>query len=87
PQYMALSHAWGPATSSINITINGKLFSSRQNLFDFLQQMSRTDAASEFSFWIDQFCIDQQNMKERCSHVLFMDKIYKRASYTIAWLG
>lgn len=87
PKYMALSYVWGPSNPCANITINGKLFSVRQNLFDFLQETSWSEYAGAVSFWIDQICIDQQSMAERCDQVAFMDEIYKRASETIIWLG
>ncbi|PGH27995.1 hypothetical protein AJ80_00250 [Polytolypa hystricis UAMH7299] len=37
--------------------------------------------------WIDQICIDQQNVEERNAQVLIMDEIYQKAQYTLVWLG
>jgi Heterokaryon incompatibility protein (HET) len=50
--------------------------------------MSRTDPASEVSFWIDQICVDQQNMEERRNQVAFMDEIYKKGFLhnCMAWI-
>lgn len=38
-------------------------------------------------YWIDAICIDQENLDERSSQVLLMDKIYSQAQCTMAWLG
>lgn len=87
PEYTALSYAWGPPDPCLDITVNGKVFSVRLNLFDFLHQISQTGEGSDSMFWIDQICIDQRSLEERCSQVSFMDEIYKRALLTIVWLG
>ncbi|KAK0622634.1 heterokaryon incompatibility protein-domain-containing protein [Immersiella caudata] len=37
--------------------------------------------------WIDAFCINQSDPKERQHQVLLMDKIYSRAQSVLVWLG
>jgi hypothetical protein len=37
--------------------------------------------------WIDQVCINQEDLQERSSQVGIMDQIYQKSSFTIAWLG
>jgi Heterokaryon incompatibility protein (HET) len=37
--------------------------------------------------WIDAFCINQGNMRERSQQVTRMSDIYSRASRVIIWLG
>jgi hypothetical protein len=37
--------------------------------------------------WIDQICIDQQNLDERSAQVPLMNKIFAAAQYVFAWIG
>ncbi|KLJ12936.1 hypothetical protein EMPG_12103 [Blastomyces silverae] len=37
--------------------------------------------------WIDQLCINQEDLEERATQVAMMDQIYNKAQYTLAWLG
>jgi hypothetical protein len=37
--------------------------------------------------WIDQICINQQNLDERNAQVPLMNKIFAAAQYVFAWLG
>ncbi|PGH04637.1 hypothetical protein AJ79_07034 [Helicocarpus griseus UAMH5409] len=37
--------------------------------------------------WIDQICINQEDLDERATQVMMMDQIYKKARYTMVWLG
>ncbi|GFF48451.1 heterokaryon incompatibility protein 6, OR allele [Aspergillus udagawae] len=37
--------------------------------------------------WIDQICINQNDIAERGAQVAIMDQIYKNASFTLVWLG
>lgn len=37
--------------------------------------------------WIDQLCIDQDNVKERNHQVSLMDKVYSLCERVLIWLG
>ncbi|KKZ66358.1 hypothetical protein EMCG_07859 [[Emmonsia] crescens] len=37
--------------------------------------------------WIDQICINQEDLEERATQVTMMDQIYRKAQYTLVWLG
>ncbi|OJD17456.1 hypothetical protein AJ78_02427 [Emergomyces pasteurianus Ep9510] len=37
--------------------------------------------------WIDQICINQEDLEERATQVTMMDQIYQKAQYTLLWLG
>ena len=37
--------------------------------------------------WIDQVCIDQQNLDERSAQIPLMNKIFASAQYVFAWIG
>ena len=38
-------------------------------------------------YWIDQICINQDDLIERSDQVRIMDKIYKKAKMVLIWLG
>ncbi|KAK2752525.1 hypothetical protein FQN55_006638 [Onygenales sp. PD_40] len=37
--------------------------------------------------WIDQICINQNDLEERAAQVSLMDQVYQKAQYTLVWLG
>ncbi|ODH51488.1 hypothetical protein GX48_02356 [Paracoccidioides brasiliensis] len=37
--------------------------------------------------WVDQICINQEDLEERATQVTMMDQIYQKARYTLMWLG
>ncbi|KAK2796827.1 hypothetical protein FQN50_009428, partial [Emmonsiellopsis sp. PD_5] len=37
--------------------------------------------------WIDQICINQNDLEERAVQVSLMDQVYQKAQYTMVWLG
>lgn len=79
--YIALSYTWGSEDDSQIVYINGAEFRVRKNLFDFLVVARRSLCHS--LFWIDQICIDQDNVRERNHQVkLYQDLSSKRNSRT-----
>ncbi|KAF3038990.1 hypothetical protein E8E12_004196 [Didymella heteroderae] len=85
PQYVTLSYTWGPPTPLNTVDINGDLFKVRENLFDFLAQYQDHPANTDY-LWIDQLCIDQDNIEERNHQVRLMSQIYKGCLRAIVWL-
>jgi ankyrin repeat protein len=84
PSYRAVSYMWGPPSPTRDITIEGRSFTIRDNLWHFL------NSAHDFGdawLWIDQICIDQETVKERNHQVNLMSKIYERAFEVLIWLG
>ena len=81
----ALSYTWGPPTPVKKILINGEVFFVRQNLHHLLAKAR--GAAERPLIWIDQLCIDQDNIKERNEQVSRMRQIYRNADTVFAWLG
>lgn len=69
------------------IRVNDQEFAIRVNLFDFFQVLRSRDAYRTKWLWIDQICIDQENVQERNEQVSVMDEIYRHAHETIVWLG
>jgi hypothetical protein len=82
---MALSYTWGPPEPAHKIYVNDEAFFIRQNLYDFL--LIAQQGFQETNIWIDQLCIDQDNVEERNHQVRLMDRIFRGADSVIAWLG
>ncbi|KAF2025543.1 heterokaryon incompatibility, partial [Setomelanomma holmii] len=86
PDYWALSYTWGPETPSHVILVNGRRFCVRQNLFNFMKSF-RSPYNNHFYLWIDQVCINQEDIPERNSQVRCMGQYYSRAVCVLTWLG
>lgn len=86
PGYQALSYRWGPESPTHNIILNGKPFTVRQNLYDFLEASKRNTWALEW-IWIDQICIDRANLFERSAQVQHMSEFYNQTIGACIWLG
>lgn len=67
-KYVALSYTWGNPNDKHTILVNGHGFSVRKNLWNFLIGANRSFPNS--LFWIDQICIEQENIEERNDQVL-----------------
>ncbi|KAL0929710.1 uncharacterized protein CTRU02_215353 [Colletotrichum truncatum] len=92
PPYTALSYTWGPPSPLHTVTLNGREFSIRDNLWQFLKTLNEwpLDDSSHLRerwFWIDQLTIDQNDNEEKRHQVGIMDKIYNRAEKVLVWLG
>jgi ribosomal protein S27AE len=93
-RYTCLSYVWGPADKTRWITVNGKLFEVRMNLWNFLRAASSLRARDKHdpdlwykALWIDAMCIDQENSLERNHQVQQMGRIYSSAIEVTAWMG
>lgn len=83
--YTALSYVWGDPAFVKPMICNGRPFKTTQNLDLALRYLRQTDVA--VLLWIDQICINQDDLKEKTQQVILMSKIYKRAWNTLVWLG
>lgn len=83
--YTALSYVWGDPSFIRSIRCNGKPFKTTPNLYTALKYLKRTDAV--VNLWIDQICINQNDLEEKTQQVILMSKIYQRAWNTTVWLG
>ena len=83
--YTALSYVWGDPSLVNSIECNGTIFRTTQNLYNALQYLRKTDTS--VYLWIDQICINQNDLQEKAQQVHLMSKIYQRAWSTLAWLG
>jgi hypothetical protein len=77
PPYKALSYTWGAPKPTRQITVNGSKLTIRRNLYHFLCMFTGHNFRHVY-LWVDQICIDQQNLVERSSQVQFMVRISAR---------
>lgn len=89
PRFTTVSYAWGTATShDKTVTINGEPVVVLETVHSLLDLLCDTPQVQEDAyFWIDSICIDQANLKERETQVGLMDRVFRQAWRTIAWLG
>ena len=85
PEYVALSYCWGNATQKAWINCNGQRLTLTKNLLNAIRRLRRKNET--ITLWIDQICINQEDLEERSSQVQLMRKIYKSASSVLIWLG
>ena len=84
--YAALSYVWGDqALLQPTILCNGVLFHVTSNLEAALRAPRRE--YEQRTLWVDQICINQGDLGERCSQVQIIGHIYEEADETIGWLG
>ena len=85
PKWEALSYTWGEAGGSTSISLNGKPFLVRRNLWLALRSLRLSEEGR--TIWVDAICVDQSNLEERSQQIQFMATIYKEAEKVIIWLG
>ncbi|KAL1619551.1 hypothetical protein SLS56_010045 [Neofusicoccum ribis] len=86
PPYEAVSYAWGhtarfeklPMSDGNNLRITKSVFEA----IPYLVDRSETGL-----LWLDQICIDQDDLEERGHQVALMRDVYRGASRTLIWLG
>jgi len=92
PAYTALSYTWGEPTPTHSVAVDRSDLEVRQNLFDFLnayitEAWGIDNTTRPVFYWIDQICINQEDLVERSDQVHIMSKIYKQAKIVLGWLG
>ncbi len=78
--YTALSYVWGNPAFIKPMICNGKPFFTTVNLDIALRFLRHVDVA--VMLWVDQICINQEDLKEKTQQVLLMSKIYNHAQST-----
>lgn len=86
-EYNALSYAWGDATVTELIALDGINFHVTKNLAAALKVFSESEQTVSSPLWVDALCINQSDITERSIQVLKMTEIYQRAKEVIVWLG
>ncbi|CAM1507403.1 Fc.00g070440.m01.CDS01 [Cosmosporella sp. VM-42] len=83
--YSALSYVWGNAAITLPLPCEGKTLNITTTLHEALREAIKFD--SNNGLWIDQICINQNNLDERSTQVKMMNMIFEKAETVIAWLG
>ncbi|KAH6880154.1 heterokaryon incompatibility protein-domain-containing protein [Thelonectria olida] len=83
--YSALSYVWGDANDTVQLSCNGKNLKITSSLHKCLRQVSEFNPNK--LLWVDQICINQDDLSERSEQVKMMNTIYYKAETVIAWLG
>ncbi|KAF4436539.1 hypothetical protein F53441_13219 [Fusarium austroafricanum] len=85
PVYDALSYAWGDATDTREIILNGYVVDITFNLFQALRRLRQ--GVDNQIIWVDAVCINQLDLGERSQQVGLMRKVYSLCVQTVIWLG
>ena len=80
-----ISYAWGPATLTATLDIEGRIKMIPETLAEALRAFRETDKPR--ILWADAVCIDQDNATEKGSQVGMMNEIFAIADRVLVWLG
>lgn len=98
PHYTGLSYRWtylepdtaqrpSPEVTKKSMVVDGKLFYVSENLANFLEVFREQPQNEPIWLWIDQICINQEDIPERNQQIRLMSDIYIRCQTVIIWLG
>ncbi|KAH7075959.1 heterokaryon incompatibility protein-domain-containing protein [Paraphoma chrysanthemicola] len=91
--YQALSYCWGDLQLCTGIILTDgnnsqRVFRVTEDLATCLYSIVNSENLETPSYlWIDQICINQDDIIERNAQVQMMAEIYQSASLVIVWLG
>jgi hypothetical protein len=85
PHYEALSYTWGSPTKTSFIQCDTFQVPLTANCASALRRL--LDPSRSRLVWIDQICINQDDIPERNHQVTLMTSIYSLASRVVVWLG
>ena len=85
PKFVALSYVWGAATDLRMILVNNSGVRVNRNLYEAMMELRPPKEG--LVIWVDFFCINQSDDKEKSWQVGLMADIYRKASNVVAWLG
>ena len=84
-RYHALSYCWGSQDRARPITCDGHIINITPNLESALKRLRTPNISRDL--WIDQLCINQDDLQEKEHQVGLMADIYRGASKVLIWLG
>lgn len=84
PDFHAISYTWGTQVTDHYINCNNERKPVTQSCFEALISIRHFNC---LFIWIDQLCVDQNNLSERGEQVVLMHKIYSTATGVYVWLG
>ncbi|KAH8680042.1 heterokaryon incompatibility protein-domain-containing protein, partial [Tricladium varicosporioides] len=94
PHYTGLSYRWtylepdtaqrpSPEVTKKSMVVDGKLFYVSENLANFLEVFREQPQNEPIWLWIDQICINQEDIPERNQQIRLMSDIYIRCQTVI----
>lgn len=87
-EYKALSHVWGDTHPQATLRCNNMEWRITANLYLALRAiMDPLPIGSRFTMWIDQLCINQDDLIEKGTQVRLMGSIFQQAKRVLVWLG
>lgn len=85
PRYNALSYTWGSGPRTKHILCDQCKLPVTENLHEAMRRFRQSDA--RMTIWIDQVCINQEDVQERNSQIPLIGSIYRQAEKVLIWLG
>ncbi|KIN05381.1 hypothetical protein OIDMADRAFT_51193 [Oidiodendron maius Zn] len=85
PEYEALSYVWGGPERKRILVSEGKQLLITTALEVALARLRLPDLPRVL--WVDQLCINQDDLDERTQQVQLMKSIYSKAKRVLVWLG
>ena len=86
PFYKAISYTWGSDERDHSITWITRTIQVTKSCYDACKEYADHGETGQ-TIWIDQLCIDQDNLDERGRQVEMMAEIYRQAAEVSIWLG
>ncbi len=83
--YTCLSYCWETVERETDIICDGFRFPVTSNLLAALRCLR--NKSHSLHIWIDQICINQDDLNERSHQVSIMQHIFSKAKDVIVWLG
>jgi hypothetical protein len=85
PSYEAVSYVWGDAKLVGRISIHDCWLGLTKNL-ELALKIVRLKDQNQL-IWVDQVCVDQNNLEERSEQILLMNRIYANSERVLVSLG
>lgn len=85
PPYRALSYTWGEGIEKTEVLVNGKNLTITRSLAVALLHLR--PRSRPLQIWIDQICINQNNLQEKSEQVQHMHRVYRNSEESLIWLG
>lgn len=83
-KFDAISYTWGGEQRDAYISCDGCPLAVTKSCRDALWAYR---SVGRHVVWIDQLCVNQEDLEERSTQVLLMGQIYSRAEQVYIWLG
>ena len=86
PAYETLSYVWGTSSRNESLELsNGTSLRTTKTLEQALPHIA--NQCSTGYLWIDQICINQDDLSERAQQVSIMGDVYSKCKRVLVWLG